>query len=55
MQLETKRVTPLEVKFDDEAGSVMAVFATLNVKDSLGTGLSTARAHVTQKGPAPSM
>ena len=36
MNLETKTVHPAEVKFDDEAGSVRAVFATLNVKDSDG-------------------
>lgn len=36
MELETKTAHPMDVKFDDEKGTVRAVFATLNVKDSDG-------------------
>ena len=36
MNIEHKTTTPLDVKFDDDAGTVKAVFATLNVKDSDG-------------------
>lgn len=34
MKLEHKTARPLEVKFDDDEGTVVAVFATLNAKDS---------------------
>jgi len=36
MEIATKHVAPSDMKFDDEAGTVKAVFATFGVKDSDG-------------------
>ena len=36
MEMEYKISRPSEIKFDDDAGTVVAVFATMNVKDSDG-------------------